>query len=62
MFGFLPNTAGIDENQICLLSVFRLKVMGTFQEAKDALRVVLVHLTTIGFDIDTLLHRHILGG
>jgi hypothetical protein len=58
MFRLLPNAAGVDEDEISLLSVFRLKVIGTFQEAKDALRVMFVHLTTIGFDIDTLLHWH----
>ena len=62
MFRFLPDTAGVDEDEVGLFGVFCFKVMGPLQETKDALRVVLVHLTTVGFDVDTLLWWHIYFG
>jgi hypothetical protein len=56
MLRLLSNTAGVDEDEVGLLGVFRLCVIGSFQKTKDPLRVVFIHLTAIGFEINTLPH------
>jgi hypothetical protein len=59
MLGFFSNTAGVDKDKISLFRVFGFEVVKTLQEPNDPLRVVFIHLTTIGFDIGALLlHIH----
>src|SRR5712675_1462629 len=47
----VANAAGIKKNQIRRLNVFGALIVHTTQNLRDALRIVLVHLATVGLQI-----------
>ena len=59
MLRFFPDAAGIDEDEVRLPWVFRLQKRGILKETEHPLRIVLIHLTAVGFNIDTLFHIQI---
>jgi hypothetical protein len=55
---FLPDRAGIDQDNVGLLPPLRLLISVLFQQGEHSLGVMLVHLTTEGLDVDPPAHNH----
>jgi hypothetical protein len=57
MLRFFPDAARVDQDEIGLIGFLRLGIMETLEEPEHPLRVVLIHLTTIGLDVDESLRQ-----
>src|SRR4030042_522338 len=57
LLGLFPDAAGIDKDEVSLVGFFCLDVTAGPQKPEYPLRIMLIHLAAIGFDVDTLFHR-----
>jgi len=55
LLGFVPDGAGVVQNQIGLLNRLHLPIPLLHQRANDLLRVMHVHLAAKGFEVKGLL-------
>jgi len=56
MLGFFANAAGVNEDEICLIRLLCFDVVQISQETEDSVGIVLIHLATVGLDIDASRH------
>src|SRR6266498_2488944 len=50
LLGLIAHTAGVEQHQMGLLDMLGQLVVGLLEQASNALRVVFVHLATVGHD------------
>ena len=52
MFGFVPNGAGVIENEVGLVDGFHLAIAFVDERANDLFRVMHIHLAAEGFEVE----------
>ena len=52
LFGHVPDAARVEEDDVCIRLVRSHPVSALAEHLRDLLRVALVHLAAVGFDVD----------